>query len=103
MKTHEKEKLMGKKEVRSQGFSSDEMLEVDKFCFNMWRAAGDSEDLRYKEYFGKFFRALNSAVKFRANSTNRQKLEAKVGRAVLDHILEIKNTPEVEEGNEEIE
>jgi len=45
---------VGKKEVRSQGFSMDERLEVDKFCFNLWRAAKESEDLMYQEYFIDF-------------------------------------------------
>lgn len=94
---------MSKKEVRSQGFSMDEMLEVDKFCFNLWRAAQKSEDLMHQEYFIDFLITIKSATKFRSLSTNRQKLEAKVGRAVLDHILELKTKSDgaVEDEGEE--
>jgi len=76
-------------------------LEVDKFLFNLWQAARESEDLRYQKYFEEFLLAITGAVKFRANSTNRQKLEAKVGRAVLDHILELLVTNEAAEEDKE--
>jgi len=92
---------MGKKEVRSQGFSSCEMLEVDKFIFNLWIAARESKDLRYQKYFEKFLLTINHAAKFRSNSTNRQKLEAKVGRAVLDHILELSKSKDTAVEEEE--